>query len=52
MISVIFHTRGISTQENGSFVVDHYVSGDVHFSLFGELISNYFLMIDFALRVT
>ena len=32
MISIIFHTQGHSTQENDSYILDFYVSGDVLFS--------------------
>jgi len=31
MTSIIFYTRRTKTQENVSFVYDHYVSADVHF---------------------
>jgi hypothetical protein len=41
MISIILHTREPSTQENISYVIDFYVSGDVHFSHFGELKNNF-----------
>jgi len=51
MTSIIFHTRGPNTQENVSYVLDFYVSADVHFPHFEELKSNFFTPLHFALRV-
>jgi len=51
MISIIFHTKGHSTEVNVSYVVDFYVSGDVHISHFGDKKKNFITSLHFALRV-
>jgi hypothetical protein len=35
--NIFFHIRGPNTQENVSYILDFYVSSDVHFSRFEEL---------------
>jgi len=51
MISIIFHIRRPCTQENVSYILDTYVSVDVHFSHFGELKSKFFTSLHLALRI-
>jgi len=42
MISIIFHIRGTTNQENVSYIRDFYVSSDVLFSRFEELKITFF----------
>jgi len=51
MMGIIYNTRELSTNETGRYVLDFYVSGDIHFSHFGELNGNFFTSLHFALRV-
>jgi len=49
MTSIIFHIRGPNSQENVSYLLDFYVSSDVHFSRFEELKSTFLKYFQFAL---
>jgi len=51
MTRIIFHTRAPNIQENVSYVIYFYVSADIHFSNFVEMKSNFFILLQFALRI-
>jgi len=49
--SIIFHIRGPNTQEKLSYILEFYVSSDVHFSRFEELKITFLTYFQIALRV-
>jgi len=49
MTSIIIHIRGTSTQENVRYILEFYVSPDVHFPRFEELKTTFFTTFQFAL---
>jgi len=51
MTSIFFHIRRPTTQENVSYILDFYVSADVHFSRFEELKITFFTSFQFALEL-
>ena len=51
MISIFFHTQRPNTQETVGYLLDLYVSSNIHFSHFEELKSTFFTSLHFAPRV-
>jgi len=51
MTIIIFHIRRPDNQENVSYVLNFYVSDEVHFSHFDELKSTFFTSLHFAPQV-